>query len=63
MDGRTYRTSTWNYEKDDWRLERTGLSKWKLKKELRRLYSDGWDTCTILIESEQDCLAAADAAG
>lgn len=47
-----YRVSTWDADRDDgWKCVVARCRKWGLRKVLRRLYSQGWDTCSILVEA------------
>lgn len=41
-----YGPDAWN----DWRLRFRNVRKWRLRWRLRRLYGEGWDNVSLLVE-------------
>lgn len=46
----TYSVSTWDHEIEQWHVQERRATKWDLRRWLRMLYAESWDTVSILIE-------------
>lgn len=46
----TYSVSTWDHEIERWHVRERRATKWDLRRWLRKLYAESWDTVSILIE-------------
>jgi aconitase A len=46
----TYSVSTWDHENEKWEPRERRVSKWDLRRWLRRLYAESWDRVSILVE-------------
>ena len=49
----TYSVSTWDHEIEEWNVRERRATKWDLRRWLRKLYAESWDTVSILIERNQ----------
>jgi hypothetical protein len=49
----TYSVSTWDHERGGWDIRHSAVTKWQIRRCLRELYSEGWDTVSILVERDE----------
>ena len=46
----TYSVSTWDHEIERWHVRERRATQWDLRRWLRKLYAESWDTVSILVE-------------
>ena len=46
----TYSVSTWDHEAERWEARESRATKWGLRRWMRKLYAEGWDDVSILVE-------------
>ena len=46
----TYSVSTWDHEMENWDVREPRVTKWGLRRWLRKLYAESWDLVSILVE-------------
>lgn len=49
----TYSVSVWNHEEDCWEVRYPRVHKWDVRRLLRGLYAEGWDTVSVLVTNDQ----------
>ena len=49
----TYSVSTWDHETESWDVRAPRATKWELRRWLRKLYAESWDSVSILIERNE----------
>jgi hypothetical protein len=49
----TYSVSTWDHEIEKWYVRERRATKWDIRRWLRKLYAESWDTVSILVERNE----------
>lgn len=49
-EGPSYSVSTWDHDIQDWHVRDRRATKWQLRRWLRKLYDESWDSVSILIQ-------------
>jgi hypothetical protein len=49
----TYSVSTWDHDTENWHARDRRVTKWQLRRWLRKLYAESWDHVSILVERNE----------